>query len=624
MSLKRFGSLCTLAMASLLTFAGCGPGEGPEEDVGEGHAVGTRRDSLRAESGNMVYGYWQSSGGRNPGSGANRTILFDSAGPGVSMTFTLTSSADAWLYLLDASGNVLAQDDNSAGGTNSRLTVTLPLGTYKLVAATSAPNQNAEFSLSSDKVSLRYPQRLEVKPASRFVWVYDDAGTGANDDVSIWRPDLSQYPGFFSLGDVSMGSHGVPPSMTFVVKGEGDLLARPVDYVWIWSDWGSGGTHDGSFWEPVAPAGYTCLGSVAVLGYGKPSTDLIRCVKSEYLMPANPVWAWQDSGSGADYDLGLWEVAIRDPRSMSPSTFVSRPYYGDPGGNRYWALNKSATSNEELRGGTVDSVVINAFAPRIRMAPGEYYWPSSTQFFLQNVHEENGSLVTNQPLGCDSCTDPQFLDGQQPDQISVPIYAEVVPRTVNGQPTNVTDVIYWSFYPYNNGKSVCIGWYSPWGCVGGYSTFGNHVGDWEHMTVRFVDGRPDKIYMSQHANGLTFNYGDKRLFSTGFHPEVFAAKGSHGLYPDAARHIYETIFNGDFLADDTGYGVAWDTWNNVVTIPVKPVGTYTGDLSWMNITASWGNPASGCDNPTGYCVNSGGPGALITRAVSNPDFFTLE
>ena len=44
----------------------------------------------------------------------------------------------------------------------------------------------------------------------------------------------------------------------------------------------------------------------------------------------------------------------------------------------------------------------------------------------------------------------------------------------------------------------------------------------------------------------------------------------------------------------------------------------------MNITADWGNPEGGCDNPTGYCVNSGGPGALITRSVSNPEFMTLE
>ncbi|WP_199741898.1 Vps62-related protein [Corallococcus sp. CA047B] len=573
---------------------------------------------------NTVYGAWQGSGGQSPSSPGNRVFLLDSQTSGGPVTFTLTSSADAWLYLLDANGTLLAQDNNGGGGTNSRLAVTLSPGSYKLVAATALAGQSAEFTLSADSVALRQPKALEVKATSRFTWVYDDHGTGATNDISVWRPDLSQSPGFFSLGDVAMSNRGQAPATTFLVRGEGDLLARPSNYTWTWSDSGSGGTHDVSFWEPVAPAGYTCLGHVAVLGYSKPSTDLIRCVRSEYVLPANPAWVWDDSGSGANDDIGVWQAVARDHRGLPASTFVSRPSHGDTGGSRYWVLNKSATSNPELRGLPVDAQTVAAFAPRVWLHPDESYFPSSTQFHLANVHEENGHLVTNQALGCDSCTDPQFLDGQRPNQTSVPVYAQIIPRTQGGQPTNVTDVLYWNFYPYNNGKRVCIGWYSPWGCVGGYSTFGNHVGDWEHLTVRFIDGRPAQVYLSQHANGQLFTFGDKAVFLAGWHPEVFSANGSHGLYPDAARHIYETIFNGDFLADDTGAGLAWDTWNHVVSIPWQPAGTYTGSLSWMNLTAYWGNPEGGCDNPTGYCVNSGGPSPLRNRSVYQPEYMTLE
>ncbi|WP_199745869.1 Vps62-related protein [Corallococcus sp. AB030] len=573
---------------------------------------------------NTVYGFWQGSGGQSPSSPGNRVFLLDSQTSSNPVTFTLTSSADAWLYLLDANGTILAQDNNGGGGTNSRLVVTLAPGSYQLVAATALSGQSAEFTLASDSGVLRHPKALEVRPTSRFSWIYDDHGTGATNDIAVWRPDLSQTPGFFSLGDVAMPNRGQAPATTFVVRGEGDLLARPSNYNWIWDDSGSGGTHDVSFWEPVAPAGYTCLGHVAVLGYSKPSTDLIRCVRSEYVLPANPAWVWDDRGSGADDDIGVWQAAARDHRGLPASTFISRPSHGDTGGNRYWVLNKSATSNAELRGLPVDAQAVAAFAPRVWLHPDEAYFPSSTQFHLANVHEENGHLVTNQALGCDSCTDPQFLDGQRPNQTPVPVYAQVITRTQGGLPTNVTDVLYWSFYPYNNGKRVCIGWYSPWGCVGGYSTFGNHVGDWEHLTVRFIDGRPAQVYLSQHANGQTFTFGDKAVFLTGWHPEVFSANGSHGLYPDAARHIYETIFNGDFLADDTGAGLAWDTWNNVVVIPWQPAGTYTGSLAWMNLTAYWGNPESGCDNPTGYCVNSGGPSPLRNRSVYQPDYMTLE
>ncbi|MCP3097858.1 Vps62-related protein [Myxococcus sp. K15C18031901] len=573
---------------------------------------------------NTLYGAWMGSGGQSTSSPNNRQFLLDVSSAAQPMTFTLTSSADAWLYLLDANGTVLAQDDNGAGGTNARLSVALSPGSYKLVAATAVSGQSAEFTLNADGAMLRPPRALEVKPTSRFSWIYDDHGTGATNDVSVWRPDLSQSPGFFSLGDVAMPNRGQAPVTTFLVRGEGDLLARPTDYLRTWRDTGSGGTHDVSFWEPVAPSGYTCLGHVAVLGYSKPSTDLIRCVRSEYVLPANPAWVWDDSGSGANDDIGVWQAVARDHRGLPASTFVSRPSHGDTGGSRYWVLNKSTTSNAELRGGPVEAWTVAAFAPRVWLHPDEAYFPSSTEFHLANVHEENGHLVTNQPLGCDSCTDPQFLDGQRPNQTSVPVYASIIPRTQGGQPTNVTDVLYWTFYPYNNGKRVCIGWYSPWGCVGGYSTFGNHVGDWEHLTVRFVDGRPAQVYLSQHANGQAFAFGDKALLLAGWHPEVFSAQGSHGLYPDAARHIYETIFNGDFLADDTGAGLAWDTWNHLVSIPWQPAGSYTGSLSWMNLTAYWGNPEGGCDNPTGYCVNSGGPSPLRSRSVFQPEYMTLE
>ena len=201
----------------------------------------------------MVYGYWQSSGGRAPTSGGNRTLLFDSAGPGVSVTFTLTSAADAWLYLLDASGNVLAQDDNSGGGSNSRLTVALPPGTYKLVAATSAPNQSAEFTLelgqgvpalpAAARGQAGQPVRLDLRRLRH------GRQLGCLHLAARPRP----VPGLLFARRRGNAEARSASAMTFVVQGEGDLLARPVDYNWIWSDWGSGGTHDGSFWEPVAP-----------------------------------------------------------------------------------------------------------------------------------------------------------------------------------------------------------------------------------------------------------------------------------------------------------------------------------------------------------------------------------
>lgn len=593
------------------------------------HGFKTQQGERRAGfNGNIVYGHWRVSGGKSPSSAGNPVFLLDFAGPADIVTIKLSSSVDTYLYLLDANGNVLAEDDHSGGGKNAQLSVALSPGSYRLVAATAATGQTGDFTLSSDKAPLRFPQQLELQPVTRFTWIYDDRGSGASSNIAIWRPDLSQHPGFFSLGDVGMTRYRLAPSASFVVRGEGDLLAKPTDYTLTWNDKGSGGDSDGSLWEPVAPAGYTCLGHVAVRGYSKPSTELIRCVKSAYVLAADPQKLWTDSGSGANRDAGLWQAVPKDHRGLLASTFISRPSHSDTGGiSRYWVLNKSATANEELRGGAVDTRTVVSFAPRIWLHADESYFPSSAEFHLANVHEVNGHLVTKQPLGCDSCTDPAFLDGQRPDQTSVPVYAQIIQRPQIGQVAGVTDVLYWSFYPYNNGKRVCIGLYETdlgIGCIGGYSTFGNHVGDWEHLTVRFVDGRPSQLYLSQHADGQTFTFGDKLLSFEGWHPVNYSAKGSHGLYPDAARHIYQTIFNGDFLADDTGAGLAWDTWNHVVPMAWQARGNYIGDLEWMNLQVYWGNPEAGCGNLSGFCVNSGGPGSLMTRRVADPAYMTLE
>lgn len=58
------------------------------------------------------------------------------AAEGWPITITMTSTAfDAYAHLIDADGNQLAHDDDSAGGTNARVTFVAPkTGTYKAYA----------------------------------------------------------------------------------------------------------------------------------------------------------------------------------------------------------------------------------------------------------------------------------------------------------------------------------------------------------------------------------------------------------------------------------------------------------------------------------------------------------
>ncbi|AKF85985.1 hypothetical protein MFUL124B02_19735 [Myxococcus fulvus 124B02] len=600
-----------------------------------GLTLDARTSSLLVESptlrqGNTVHGHWLYSGGQYRTSADNRRFIVEYAGVPDIVTFELEANVDPYLYLLDAQGNVLTEVNNRDGGTTTRISYFLTAGTYQLVAATTLVGRTGDFSLRSDKARMRAPSRLWVKAATQFDWIYDDNETGADTDISVWRPRLSSHPGYHSLGDIAMSHHDPGPAMTFVVSAEGDLLAPPTDLVAVWNNQGAGGSHDVAFWRPIPPAGYTCLGALANRGYTQPDRNLMRCVRTEYVLPATPSWIWSSHGSGAWSDVSVFQTNASDHRGLTTSNMQVLAGLVAAEDTRAWALNKSMLANPELRGVIVNETTALQFAPRIWLHEDEYYWPSSAEFFLDFVHEEEGHLTTNVSLGCPSCTNPPFLNGQRPDQTHVPVYIQLVDRTEWGMPTNVTDIIYWTFYPYNAGKNVCIGVYIGIACFGfGYSTFGNHVGDWEHITLRFIDGRPAQVYMAQHAHGARFELGDKRLaLFDGFRPEAYAAKGSHGHYPDAGRHAYQALPNGDDLVDDTSRGLAWNAWDRPVIFRWQPRGTFAGALSWLNISHKWGNEKDGCDNviseATDECILNGGPTPPMWKSLSQPGFMTLE
>jgi hypothetical protein len=67
----------------------------------------------------------------------------------IDMTTTLGATVlDPYLFLLNDSFQSLAQDDDSGGGTSSRITRTLAAGTYYILATTFSPGQTGTYSLS--------------------------------------------------------------------------------------------------------------------------------------------------------------------------------------------------------------------------------------------------------------------------------------------------------------------------------------------------------------------------------------------------------------------------------------------------------------------------------------------
>lgn len=44
---------------------------------------------------------------------------------------------------------------------------------------------------------------------------------------------------------------------------------------------------------------------------------------------------------------------------------------------------------------------------------------------------------------------------------------------------------------------------------------GDHVGDWEHNMIRFVDGKPSELWYSQHSGGQAFEYDALEKYAGG-------------------------------------------------------------------------------------------------------------
>mmetsp|Transcript_2965 Transcript_2965/g.6510 ORF Transcript_2965/g.6510 Transcript_2965/m.6510 type:complete len:1386 (+) Transcript_2965:77-4234(+) len=199
-------------------------------------------------------------------------------------------------------------------------------------------------------------ESIQTKFTSNLAFIYNDRGSGADNDFAAWRPQGSSIDGWYSLGDVGFSSYGSAFGDGLLVKAPGDILMPPLDYNLIWKDSGSGGDMDGSFWEPIPRTGYTCLGHVAQPNYGKPSTDLIRCIKTRYVVDADKSWLWTDAGSGADWDASVYQVVAKQPDSLGPNTFITRRSHAAPAAHHFKALNTNCIDE-----GNKDDAYVDVF-----------------------------------------------------------------------------------------------------------------------------------------------------------------------------------------------------------------------------------------------------------------------
>lgn len=210
----------------------------------------------------------------------------------------------------------------------------------------------------------------------------------------------------------------------------------------------------------------------------------------------------------------------------------------------------------------------------------------------------------------------------------MPVYA-VIKRCNNVRHSNAIEdtennryfhVTYWFFYPFSEGKDFCTFNLGLLGsipipqifskCLGDTKTYGNHIGDWEHVSLSFKGSNiPDLMYVSTHDAGVYYQYDNRLNIFTYVkqetrkgllqkpnfpkfvkvkegRPVLFIAKGSHGMWSMPGVHRYVRVPR---LYDTTGYGSTWETWKNleIIDFPyLKP--------RWLYYQGKWGSPKSYC------------------------------
>jgi len=100
---------------------------------------------------------------------------------------------------------------------------------------------------------------------------------------------------------------------------------------------------------------------------------------------------------------------------------------------------------------------------------------------------------------------------------------------------------YFFFYPYNGAGVLKLHTSVKSSSKIDLHPFGEHQGDWEHITIRLNDKDFDieHIYLSQHSSGKSLSKDDM-TFEHG-HPVIYSSRHGHAIYHDHGSHLSSTF-----------------------------------------------------------------------------------
>lgn len=271
--------------------------------------------------------------------------------------------------------------------------------------------------------------------------------------------------------------------------------------------------------------------------------------------------------------------------------------------------------------------LLNTYAPRIWWDKDEKFFASTLETAKENMTRAlsaNGYMYYIKELDRPKYMN-DYLHGDVNNQKA---YAFAVQKEYK-----YLDLTYFVFTPYNKAKEVAG------------IQFGNHIGDWEHITVRLMNYqengknyyRPVLVDYSAHSFRNYVSWDEIETVEN-THPVGYTAQGSHGMWKDEGTHVYVDAKIVK-LTDECSQGTAWDLWkeNQMETFSydaLKHIGKGIGTSEWKtefdldycnensNAISSWGN--NGWNSPIQiYPQLQYAPGGPQQKKVLN-DYYALN
>ncbi len=192
-------------------------------------------------------------------------------------------------------------------------------------APTVGPAENKDAQRIEHPSETSSQGNFEYIPVSEYDEVWNDKGSGAKQDVSIWRARVPA--GCHLIGMTAKNGHSRPTFSTLVVRAGGSDIAPPERFELVW--WQERGQRRFWCWRPIPPSGYASLGDVGTLSEDPPSRSDVVCVALGCLSPnTQPLGGqiWNDSGGGAPKDAAFFTRPGRTGLFHCSDNTHSKPY----------------------------------------------------------------------------------------------------------------------------------------------------------------------------------------------------------------------------------------------------------------------------------------------------------